>query len=125
MAKCTTLYVEMATRFVAIILTVCTGQTHSSRDTLYEAVSVDEFQSILAWDCRTVTVALTGPWECLQECVDVEGTRCYGFAYDKETCWICDEGGQYTTSPSDVATMAHTYWMSDSESNVNHIKWTR
>ena len=112
------------TKLVIITLNGYKPHAINARDTRYEVVSAPDFQSILAWSCRVATVVQTGPWECLKECVDVDGTRCYGYAYNNETCWICDEGGQYTTSPSDVVTVAHTYWISDSEYiykfKVNH-----
>ena len=115
MAKIVILYTQMKMLVTFAILNGYTAQADNARDTRYDVVSEHDFQSILAWSCRAVTAAQTGPWECLKECVDVDGTRCYGYAYDNETCWICDEGDQYTISPSDVATMAHTSWISDSK----------
>ena len=103
---------------VVILITIINGPTAqaiNARQTRYEVVSAGDFQSILAWNCRANTVAKTGPYECLKECVDWDGTRCYAYAYDNDTCWICNEGYQYTMSPSYVATMAHKFWMSDSE----------
>ena len=105
----------MAILATSVSFNGATAQTTNARDTRYEEVSSVDFQSILAWYCRAVVVAKTGAWACLKECADWDGTRCYAYAYDDETCWICNESYQHRMSPRYVATVAHKFWISDSE----------
>ena len=112
MAIFTTLFMHMTMLIDIVSFNGPIAQASNARDTRL-VVSSGDFRSILSWNCSAVAVTKTGPLECLKECADWDGTRCYAYAYDNETCWICDDEDQYTTSPSYVVAVAHTFGMSD------------
>ena len=76
-------------------------------------------------NCYAISGAY-GLAQCIQHCADWTGKRCFGFAYDNVSCWVCNYSPvPYQIPATLVAKKADMFWMRDGRQGFHTNTFTQ